>query len=392
MAQCAVSAAVEVDLAILGAGCAGLSVAQCLSREPRWLKTTALLEARSAYQHDRSWCFWEPQEPELRRALASLITHRWSNWQFSGQDFSVLQRAAGREYCYVPSDRFYQQALACITSHPRMQLYRGCTVETVTALASGYRVQLSDGTNLIAGEIIDTRPSRYTSSAQATLWQIIYGFEIRSPTPVFNTNRVGLMEELTAAASGTQFGYVLPFSTQHALVEWTAFSAQLLAPESLAPQLQAYLRSNYPEVALQIIRVEQAVLPMGLHCLPHQRCSLPKYQYGGQVAGAIRPATGYAFLRIQRWARKCAAQLSHGFSQPVSIQSGWLTRNMDQLFLAILQHHPEKGAAFFQALSERVAPQVLVRFLSDEASVLDCIQVMRALPGRFFLRHVFACN
>ena len=53
---------------------------------------------------------------------------------------------------------------------------------------------------------------------------------------------------------------------------------------------------------------------------------------------------------------------------------------MDRLFLAFLRRHPERMPALFLRMFERVAPDVLVRFLSDRASLRDAAQVAAALP------------
>ena len=379
------SAVLTVELAILGGGCAGLSLAQYLAANRQWTKKTLVIEARGAYCHDRSWCFWEPQEERLRQELAPLITHRWRQWQFSGEHFSVLQHDAGRPYCFIPSDGFYQRAERVIASNPCMQLRLGIKVVSVTAESCGYLLTLADGSRVFSSRVIDTRPHAYTSSAQSTLWQLVYGLEVRADRPVFDSSRVGLMHDLTATPTGTQFVYLLPFCAQQALVEWTVFSPLLTAPELMAPQLQAYLQARYPAVSFTVQRTEQAVLPMGLKLTPAQSKNQCRYRYGGQVAGAIRPATGYAFLRIQRWAHACATELLRGHMPRARAQSAWMARTMDALFLDILRRYPQRGAGLFQALAQQVPPAVLVRFLSDEACWLDYLQVIRALPAKLFL-------
>jgi lycopene beta-cyclase len=381
------TAALNVDLAILGAGCAGLSLAQRLSENPLWTKKTVLIEARITYTNDRSWCFWEPQDRALRPALHDLIIHRWPKWQFSGQQFQVTHHVPGRDYCYIASDRFYQYALSALKHHHSISLQMGHAVVSVNMQPKGYAIELADGSTLCARQVIDTRPNVYTDSKEATLWQIIYGLEVRASTSVFEPDTVGLMKELNASLMGTQFVYVLPFSSEHALIEWTLFSTQLISPKQMEPLLQAHMHAHYPTTSFQVIRTEHAVLPMGLNINHKKQCSRPNYRYAGQVAGAIRPATGYAFLRIQRWACAAANHMATQQSLPAPQHSPWLIRAMDRLFLEILNTRPKLGPSLFQALSLRVAPAVLVRFLSDEASVLDCARVMRALPAPLFIRH-----
>lgn len=163
------------------------------------------------------------------------------------------------------------------------------------------------------------------------------------------------------------------------------------APDLLAPRLQEWLSSRFSESTIEIIRTEKAVLPMGLK-IAHPSYATPQYTYGGQAAGAIRPATGYAFLRIQRWARDCANQIAEGKTIKAPRLSPWIVRAMDALFLAVLHDQPQRGALLFQALAQRVPPAVLVRFLSDEANIIDYLLVMRALPATLFLGYSLNMN
>jgi lycopene beta-cyclase len=49
------------DLIILGGGCAGLSLARRLSELGEDCPQTVILESRSSYTDDRTWCFWWQQ-------------------------------------------------------------------------------------------------------------------------------------------------------------------------------------------------------------------------------------------------------------------------------------------------------------------------------------------
>ena len=72
----------SVDLAILGGGCAGLSLARDIARlapQTSGGRRVVVLEPRLRYENDRTWCGWfladETQDP--------LVSRRWPAWRFS---------------------------------------------------------------------------------------------------------------------------------------------------------------------------------------------------------------------------------------------------------------------------------------------------------------------
>jgi lycopene beta-cyclase len=380
----------QVDLVILGGGCAGLSLARNLCNDPNWSKTTVIIESREYYTNDRSWCFWESSDEILRENLAPLIQSRWQSWRYSNEKFSQVHSSNGRNYCYIGANHFYQKAIEAINSNSFIELWQGKSVISVNPHRDGFSIILNDKSTLLAKKIIDTRPPVLTESWQAKLWQIFYGIEIQTKEPAFEVNVVGLMDELSVKANATQFQYILPFSENHALIETTVFTPVLHTPNLLLPQLENSLRKRFGAEGYTVIRSEKACLPMGLKYLPTTQFA--DYSYGGTSAGAIRPATGYAFMRIQRWANYCAYQLSAGKSITSFNYSSLITKGMDSIFLSVLHDNPTLGVTFFQMLAERVHPAALVRFLSDEAFIADYWQILKALPAMRFLAYSLGLN
>ncbi|MFT5963166.1 MAG: lycopene beta-cyclase, partial [Burkholderiaceae bacterium] len=62
-------------LLILGGGCAGLSLAMRLAALGRDCPRTVVIEPRTVYGNDRTWCFWG----NATAPLADLSCHQWSS-------------------------------------------------------------------------------------------------------------------------------------------------------------------------------------------------------------------------------------------------------------------------------------------------------------------------
>jgi hypothetical protein len=63
----------------------------------------------------------------------------------------------------------------------------------------------------------------------------------------------------------------------------------------------------------------------------------------------------------------------------------WVMRKMDQLFLRVLLRNPDRGPELFVRLFAMRDPQSVIRFMHDEATLLDYFKIMYALPRSLFL-------
>jgi lycopene beta-cyclase len=142
----------------------------------------------------------------------------------------------------------------------------------------------------------------------------------------------------------------------------------------------------------QRLRTEYGLIPMGLSQPENAVKSAEQhssYVRVGLTAGAARPATGYAFQRIQRWARACKQSLQTN-GLPVGHQpDSFAIRQMDAIFLNVLRKHPDLGPELFMRLFSRVSSEKLIRFLSDRGSVSDYLSVILALPPGPFIKSAY---
>lgn len=367
----------DVDLVILGAGCAGLSLAARLADAGTPLRVMAI-EARVDYVDDRSWCFWRPHD----HPLARLVSTRWPSWTFSGVDGrSATRSVRGLSYQYIRGSDFYADAMARVVASPRVTVRTGTSVDGLEAIPGGVRVTTDSGA-VTARWVVDTRPVRQP----AMLYQCFAGVELQSDTALpFSPGEAGLMTAMRADAAGLAFTYVLPLSSTRALVEWTRFSALPLPDLQIVAELDQTLE-RLSLGSVPVVRTERGVLPMGRP--PGRTASLPGVVHAGVAGGAMRAASGYAFLRIQRWADSCASELLAGRMPVGHPAEPWARREMDRIFLQAVRTHPEKTADYFLAMAQRVAPQRFVRFLSDEATVSDYVSIIASLPLIPFLRQL----
>jgi len=380
------------DLVILGGGCAGLSLAMALAAQGAGCPRTLIVESRTGYGNDRTWCFWRD-----RAALAPYPTqHHWQTMRVTHGGQSVSLDCGSTPYQMVAAQDFYAAAQGLIEQQPNIALRLGTAVLGAPSRSGGVwhiRTGMGTGTGtrtciVKARSVVDTRPPLQPRRDGATLWQSFYGQEIECSAAVFDPSSLDLMNFLAPDARDVAFVYVLPVTPTRALVELTVFGATPLEPHELSVRLDAALARCVGDASFTTLRSEHGILPMGLNDGPSSPD--PSFVRVGVMAGGARPSTGFAFQRIQGWAGECAQALLRD-GHPVGHRADPLPlRWMDQIFLDVLRADPRRGGAIFFALFSRADPARVIRFLSGQAGLIDSLAVVAAMPVPPFLKAALA--
>jgi lycopene beta-cyclase len=344
--------------------------------------SVVVIEPRERYSDDRSWCFWTTDN----HPFSDLVSQRWSRWRFglAGEPPAVAHSQT-YSYQHLRSMDFYSDALERIERCPQISLQLGTQVLAVEPDPGGWRIRTDHG-DVIAAQVVDTRPPPPQLSDQSLMFQCFLGVELRllqPPGP--DPQHLDLMADMTAAAEGFRFSYVLTFADDHLLAEVTYFSPRPLTQAELEPGLDRLL-SERGWTESEVVRTEYAVLPMGLPPNDQDPASAATGTATGTLiragmgGGALRPASGFGFRRIQRWAVLCAESYcttGRLRSQPSAV---WPQRRMDYLLLCVLRDRPELAPRLFWRLLSRCPTDRFVRFMDDSASLMDSLHVIAAMP------------
>ncbi len=372
----------DIDLLILGGGCAGLSLGMRLAALRESSPNTLILERRLHYTHDRTWCFWGDAGVNAQ----PWVHHSWQRMRLQLGSETLTIPCGDTPYHILPSQHFYAGAKQMIDASSRVKLQLGCSITGRPQKREGmWHVQTTGGT-VRAAQMIDTRPPAQASAGDAALWQSFSGIEVESSVDCFDPTQIELMHFAPPHPSFVAFTYVLPTSPRRALIEVTRFAIQPYGPQELAETLAEEVARFTHSAAYVTLHHEHGILPMGLR---HRKAAPdPSYLQVGLYAGAARPSTGYAFQRIQRWAEACAVQLGKGAAPNGHIADPLLRRAMDALFLQVIRANTTVAPALFMALFRHVEPPRMIRFLSDQATLSDYVAIIRALPAGLFLREI----
>ena len=365
---------------ILGAGCAGLSLAWYLL-EAGVTEPILLLDQRQEYTNDRTWCYWGV-EPTPFDDLAEFS---WKAWEvISDQHQRANHQSTRYPYLFLRSGQFYRRVQDRIKDAPNVTLRLGQQVQGFEEVGGKVVVHTAEGsyTGHQLFNSVGMPSSSVPRERKEQPWlQHFRGTWIRANHPVFDATRVTLMDHRVSQKDGPHFMYVLPFSSTEALVENTYLFPTKVSPSRHHSEIADYLEYTYQLKSddYEVLEEEAGAIPMGKNKTPKPHSE--RIQAIGVAGGAVRPSTGYAFMRIQRQCRQIAARVASGqrMTEKTLRFSPRKYDLFDEIMLRALSLSPHLAHTFFTTLFQHAATDSVVRFLCERSSLMDDAKIVRAL-------------
>ena len=367
------------DLIIIGAGAAGLSLLLAL-KELNYPHSVKVLEQRNGPQHDRIWSFWNCENLPLY--MKAIISNEWSSWSLTTQQRQYSMNDSFYRYCSIRSEHLGALAIEYAEQQTNVEIVFNCDVMSIECNADRVFITTPNGP-MLANKVVDTRPPALHHKHNG-LFQCFYGEEISINTAIFEPSTVKLMDQLRYSELGIEFIYVLPFSSNHALIEFTCFSITIIDKEILKARLKERLKHMFEQSDYKVLRTEQAALPM-YSINQNLNKKHKNLIYGGIAGGAMRIATGFSFLNSQRWAKQCAQALTDQGKLVSSPPINVIYRKMDALMMRVLRNDMKIGVTIFEQMFKKVEAKSFARFMTEQATTADLISVIAAMPKRVFL-------
>jgi lycopene beta-cyclase len=369
----------DADILIVGAGCAGLSLAVHLLEAGASDLQILLVDRREVHVRDRTWCYWSGRDHPFQAA----VRQSWHRWRIVTSEHDVERGSRSVAYRCVPADAFYDMALERIGRSPNVKLLRGVSVEAFSHIDGGVAAHTKDG-QITAQHVFDSRPrsDAPTPSGEIHWLQHFVGLEVETERSVFNPSVATLMDFRVMDGDDIRFMYVLPLNERTALVEDTFFGGEVRPEGEYVESIGRYLGERYGVDGWRELHRERGAIPMST--IPPQRPASDRVTNIGVRAGLARPATGYAFLAIQRHSRRLAGfAVRAGVDRPMPRGRPYprAAEFLDRVFLSYLAREPAAAPDMFRRMFEDVAPERMARFMFDGGSRSDRAAVMRSLPA-----------
>jgi len=369
----------DADILIVGAGCAGLSLAVHLLEAGASDLEILLVDARAVHVRDRTWCYWSVLDHPFHAA----VRQSWHRWAVVTAHDRVERGSRTIAYRCIPADAFYDMALERVERSPNVSVVRGVSVDGFRD-ATGGVIALTDDGELSGRLAFDSRPPDPIAPLPGeTHWvQHFVGLEIETVEPAFDPSVATLMDFRVPEGDYVRFMYVLPFDERTALIEDTFFGGDSRPESEYVDSIDAHLRERLGVESWREVHREKGAIPMST--LPPPIPDVSRVTDIGVRAGLARASTGYAFLAIQRHSKRLARHIvDAGPERPVPRARPYsrAVRFLDRVFLAYLERRPAEAPGMFVRMFEGVDPERLARFLFDGGSATDRLALMRSLPA-----------
>ena len=249
----------DYDYIVSGAGLAGLSLLMRLMQHKEFNDKKILVTDKAPKnQNDHTWCFWE-NEPGL---FEPVVYHKWQHVHFFSSSYSSLIDLSQYYYKMIRSIDFYQYVLKEAEKHTNIFFKYG-NIEAVGNEGNNGLI-IIDGerytADFVFNSILFNKPT--VPAGKYYLLQHFKGFVIEIKEPAFNPAEATLMDFRVSQHNGTTFMYVLPFSQNRALVEYTLFTKNLLGENEYNTALHDYILSFLHIKDYTIEEQEFGVIPM----------------------------------------------------------------------------------------------------------------------------------
>ena len=343
--------------------------------------SVVVLERAVDFDREQRWCFWGP----IDKDITPFVSKTWSKFLVAGGSLEFV-RPAGAKYYQVSAPSFLNAIREKLSTANNFYLRMGVTVHKTTRDPANHVWNIGTDCGDVAAKLVfDARNLRgFTGSSDSAapwLHQSFAGLTITTSKDVFDTDAVTLMDFRVPDGNEGAFIYVLPYSQNSALIESTLISVDREETDEHLTRVNWYIETKVKS-SVTVHSTETGIIPMTTTKFPFS--TTPGRYYIGILGGAAKPSTGYAFTRIQRHTKRIAAEMIK-FGRPLSYRPSSTDQRrewIDDVFLTASAINKKFFTQTVLRMVDRLPPDLLIRFLSENDSLADDVKVMSVVGNR----------
>jgi len=371
------------DYIIVGGGASVLMMVYRMSKDSFFdNKKILILDKEKKATNNRTWCFWEKNEGEWD----DVLTKSWKKILFKSPIHSLEDSIFPYQYKMIRSEKFYHKIWNQLANKTNITFIEEAVL-SIHQEENSAKVITSSATfhsKVVLNSIIFS--DEYKKQTKfPVLQQHFVGFFIKTSEDSFNDESATFMDFKIPQKGNTRFMYILPYSKNEALFEYTLFSENLLPISEYEIEIEKYLKekniTNYT-----ITEKEKGSIPMT--CYHFWKNNSQNIIHIGTAGGWSKASTGFTFKNTTKKTIQLIAYLKGG--KPLQsfhkINKFWF---YDLLLLDILHEKNYLGSTLFGELFKRTSVQNILKFLDEETSFIEDLKILMKMPPANFIRAIF---
>ena len=372
----------DYDYIICGGGASGLLLSNALISD-RFFddKKVLIIEKEAKVDNDKTFSFWDNQSNILDR----IVFKSWEKAEFKDSEFSSSFNLSPYKYKMVRSDRFYSYMRKKIDRASNFT-YLNATVKGIDKDSNHNNVKTDHGDflcTIVFSSIYEAK--KYDFKKYPLLNQHFLGWTIETENDFFDENKIRFMDFSIEQHEETRFMYVLPFSKNSALFEYTFFGGDIMKNSEYEKEIKKYLKNEGIE-NFKIVEREKGVIPMT--CYPFFNENTDHFIKIGTSGGWTKPSTGYT---VKNSIEKIDLIIEHLKQDKPLSKIKFKNRFWfyDVLFLDVLYDSKGKGSKVFSDLFRNNDPLLLFKFLGEKTNIFEEIRIFISVNIMTFVRSLF---
>ena len=368
----------KFDYIICGGGASGLLLSNAFISDKFFNdKKILIIEKESKTTNDKTFGFWNDKES----VLDEMVFKEWEFAEFKDSNSYNTFLLNPYKYKMIKSNQFYSHIGNKILKAANFK-YLNSNINEIDEINN--IVKTDDG-EFSSSIIFSSIYNEVNFKKYPLLKQHFIGWTIETKSETFDDNKITFMDFSVDQKDEIRFMYILPFSKNKALVEYTLFSKELISDNEYEKEIKSYLKENNIQ-GYTIKEKEKGMIPMT--CYPFFENNTDTYFQIGTAGGWSKPSTGYTIKNSIKKIDVVVESLKH--NKPLSkIRFKNRFWYYDLLFLDVLIASKGKGSQVFSDLFKNNDPIKIFKFLDENTSVLEELSIFLSVDIKTFVRSLF---
>ena len=365
----------KFDYIICGGGASGLLLSNAFISDKFFNdKKILIIERESKTTNDKTFGFWNDKES----VLDEMVFKEWEFAEFKDSNSYNTFLLNPYKYKMIKSSQFYSHIGNKILKASNFK-YLNSNINEIDEINN--IVKTDDG-EFNSSIIFSSIYNEVNFKKYPLLKQHFIGWTIETKSESFDDNKITFMDFSVDQKDEIRFMYILPFSKNKALVEYTLFSKEIIADNEYEKEIKSYLKKNNIQ-GYTIKEKEKGMIPMT--CYPFFENNTDTYFQIGTAGGWSKPSTGYTIKNSIKKIDVLIESLKQ--DKPLSkIRFKNRFWYYDLLFLDVLIASKGKGSQVFSDLFKNNDPIKIFKFLDENTSVIEELSIFLSVDIKTFVR------